>query len=307
MDYPLNRHRGQTMLIPPDFEVSSVVTPLGTMATVIPGPETLQAGDDKPWLVFLHGFGGGSSQYEWSLVYPAFTAEYRVIAADLLGWGASDHPARDYALEDYLQSIQAFLAQVADGPVTVVASSLTAAMMVRLARHQPEQFQALILVAPAGLSDFGESYRNSLIAQLASIPLLDRVLYAGAIANEAGIRNFLEQRQFAHANRVTPEMVKAYLKSATQPNAEYAALAFVRGNLCFDVAIDVAALTVPTVLIWGEQAQFTLLDLGRRLAALNPKAIQGFEVIPEVGLTPQLEQPGVTIGLLYKWLPQLLA
>ncbi|ASC73146.1 Alpha/beta hydrolase [Halomicronema hongdechloris C2206] len=296
------------MFVPPDFDVRSVVTPLGTMAAVVPGPEVVQAADDRPLLVFLHGFGGGSSQYEWSLVYPAFTAAYRVIAADLLGWGASDHPARNYTLEDYLQSIRAFLAQVADGrPVTVVASSLTAAMIARLAKTHPEQFQALILVAPAGLSDFGEDYGNSLIAQLVRIPVLDRVLYASAIATEVGISNFLEQRQFANPSRVTPEMVKAYLKSATQPNAEYAALAFVRGNLCFDVAKDVATLTVPTVLLWGEQAQLTPVELGRRLAALNPEAIQALEVISAVGLTPQLEQPGVTIGLLYKWLPRLHA
>jgi len=43
-------------------------------------------------LVFFHGFGGGSSSYEWSKVYPAFASDYRVLAPDLLGWWRSAHP-----------------------------------------------------------------------------------------------------------------------------------------------------------------------------------------------------------------------
>jgi len=45
------------------------------------------------------------------------------------------------------------------------------------------------------------------------------------------VRNFLEQFLFAKSERVSQEMVDAYLASAQQPNAEYAALAFLRGDL----------------------------------------------------------------------------
>jgi len=36
-------------------------------------------------LVVGNGFGGGSSAYEWSKVYPAFANDYRVVAPDLIG------------------------------------------------------------------------------------------------------------------------------------------------------------------------------------------------------------------------------
>jgi pimeloyl-ACP methyl ester carboxylesterase len=52
--------------------------------------------ENKPNLVFFHGFGGGSSAYEWSKVYPAFATEYRILAPDLIGWGRSEHPPRNY-------------------------------------------------------------------------------------------------------------------------------------------------------------------------------------------------------------------
>ncbi len=40
---------------------------------------------------------------------------------------------------------------------------------------------------------------------------------------------------------------------------------------------------------------------------MNPKAIRAFQVIDEVGLTPQLELPAVTIGLIRKFLNGELA
>ena len=39
---------------------------------------------------------------------------------------------------------------------------------------------------------------------------------------------------------------------------------------------------------------------------MNPEAIKIFQEIPEVGLTPQLELPAVTIGLIRCFLPQLI-
>ncbi|MBD2460367.1 alpha/beta hydrolase [Oscillatoria sp. FACHB-1407] len=282
----------------------SISTSLGKMvyytATATSWEEDQETIPDT--LVFLHGFGGGSSAYEWSKVYPAFASEYRIVAPDLIGWGRSDHPARNYQIDDYLTTIREFLEAICDRPVTVIASSLTAALTIRVAIAHPHLFRALIVTTPSGLSDFGNDYTRSFFAQLVSTPILDRLLYQTGIATELGIRSFLEQRQFAKPNRISQEMVEAYLSSALEPNAEYAALSFVRGDLCFDLAQHITQLTVPTGMIWGQQSQFTGPDIGRRLAALNPQAVRFLEVLDDVGLTPQLELPAVTIGLIRKFL-----
>jgi pimeloyl-ACP methyl ester carboxylesterase len=96
--------------------------------------------------------------------------------------------------------------------------------------------------------------------------------------------------------------VDAYLESAQQPNAEYAALSFVRGDLCFDLSLYVPQLTTPTAIIWGQKSEFTGPEIGKRLAALNPQAIRVFQPLDDVGLTPQLELPAVTIGLIRRYL-----
>jgi pimeloyl-ACP methyl ester carboxylesterase len=122
------------------------------------------------------------------------------------------------------------------------------------------------------------------------------------IANMTGIMNFLETRQFAQANRIYSEIAEAYLESASEPNAEYAALSFVRGDLCFDLARYLPQLTIPTAIFWGKESQLTGPELGKRLAALNPDQIKTFIELEDVGLTPQLELPAVTIAILQQCL-----
>ena len=283
---------------PPGFGKQAIATSLGSMIYYTPVPKN----EELPALIFLHNFGGGASAYEWSKVYPAFTNNYRVLAPDLIGWGESAHPVRNYQIADYLQTIAEFIQKTCRTPVTVVASSLTAAFTIRLAIQQPDLFQKLLLVCPSGFDDFGQGAGRRLPLQLISTPLVDRLIYALGAENAVAVRNFLIQFLFALPERVSEEMVEAYLASAQQPNAEYAALAFLKGDLYFDLALYLPQLAIPTVMLWGEQAQFTSVNLGRRLAKLNPQAVQAFEAIADTGVLPHLEMPAVVIGLLYKML-----
>jgi len=291
---------------PPGFGQKVVHTSLGSMVYYTPvAPPWLVAAtpeEELPPLVFLHNFGGGASAYEWSKVYPAFATTYRVIAPDLIGWGQSAHPIRDYQVSDYLTTLGEFLSQVADSPVPVVASSLTAGLTVRLAIERPELFKALFLVCPSGFDDFGQGSGRRLPLSIVRTPLLSSLIYSLGATNDVAVRNFLVQFLFAKPERVSEEMVAAYLASAQQPNAEYAALAFLRGDLYFDLPLYIDQLTVPTVIFWGAEAQFTRQDLGRRLARLNPEAVKDFHVIADTGVLPHLEQPEVVIGLLQRYL-----
>ncbi len=131
------------MLRIPGFSQHSLNTSLGKMVyyTADRAPWLREEVPEKslPTLVFLHGFGGGSSAYEWSKVYPAFASEYRILAPDLIGWGSSDHLDRDYLIDDYLTSIAEFLEKSCDEPTTVIASSLTAAFTIRVAIASAEE------------------------------------------------------------------------------------------------------------------------------------------------------------------------
>jgi haloalkane dehalogenase len=158
-------------------------------------------------LVFLHAFGGGSSAYEWSKVYPAFATEYRIVAPDLIGWGAQSIRAGIIKFQITSQLLKSSFEQTCSGPVTVIASSLTAAFTIRVAIAHPNLFKSLILTTPAGLSDFGRTIATA-FAQLVRTPILDRLLYSTGVATSNGIRSFLEQRQFAQSSRVYQEIVE---------------------------------------------------------------------------------------------------
>ena len=295
------------MFIPPGFSQKSIQSYLGYIVYYINDrpPWNTSLKNEPETLVFLHGLGGGSSAYEWSKVYPAFASEYRIIAPDMIGWGRSAHPEHNYTVEDYVISIEKFIERTCSEPVTVIASALTAAFTIRVAIARPELFKSLILTTAAGLNEFGRDYQDNFFTQLAATPIIDRLLYSTGVATSFGIRSFLEQRQFAKGDRVDPEMVEAYLQSAQQPNAEYAALSFVRGDLCFDLTQYVAQLTVPTALIWGQASEYTGPKVGHRLQEMNSDAIQIMYQLEDVGFTPQLELPAVTIGLINSFLPLL--
>lgn len=299
----------QSQFCPPGFERRAIATALGSLVytTAIPAwwHQGLAEAAALPSLIFLHSVGGGSSAYEWSKVFPAFAATHQIIAPDLIGWGASEHPARDYQMADYWQMLTELIQQLTQPPVIVVASSLTAGMTIRLAIQQPELFQGLFLICPTGFADFGLDYGGGLSAQLAGTPGLDRLIYLLGAANEVAVRTFLEQVLFARSDRLMPETVQAYLDSATQPNAEFAALASLRGDLCFDLALFMEQLRVPTVILWGEKSRFTSATVGRRLAQLNPEAVRVFQTIPAVGVLPHLELPELVIGLMQRYLPWL--
>ena len=289
--------------IPPGFALQRIKTPLGTMAYYCSAVEDASSSTlAHPPILFLHGFGGGASAYEWSKVYPSFATTYKVIAPDLLGWGESQHPKRNYSPEDYLLTLKDFIQSVVNPPIAAIASSLTAAFVIRLAVDHPELFNSLFLVCPSGFRDFGHPAGRRIPLPLINTPPLDRAIYVLGATNECAVRSFLERFLFVEPARLSPETVAAYLVSAQQPNAEYAALSFLRGDLYFDLAEYIPGLKVATAIAWGDQAQFISPELGRRLADLNRNSIHQFHLVPGTGILPHLELPAVVTGLLEGWL-----
>ncbi|NJM97479.1 MAG: alpha/beta hydrolase [Phormidesmis sp. RL_2_1] len=283
------------------FAATDLPTPLSAVAV----SEITASAKQKPVVVFFHNFGGGASAYEWSKVYAALRSNYRVVAPDLIGWGGSAHPVRRYSTADYLQNIEDVIRCLCVKPVIAVASSFTASLVIRLAVAQPELFERLFVTCPAGFRDFGVVAGRRIPAPIINAPLVDQAIYALGAMNELAVRNFLENFLFARRDRLSAETVAAYLASAQQPHAEYAALSFLRGDLYFDLAPYLEQLQVPTAIAWGEKAQFTPVSLGERFAQLNPNAVQRFQVISETGLLPHLEQPGTVTALLLDWLAGL--
>ena len=85
-------------------------------------------------IVFVHGVGAGASSFQWRKNFDPLSQNFRVYALDLLGFGFSDKPAAvPYSADLYVELISDFIRDVVGGRANVIASSLSASYVVRVA------------------------------------------------------------------------------------------------------------------------------------------------------------------------------
>lgn len=97
-------------------------------------------------LVFVHGLGV-SSRYFVPLM-TELAGDYRCVAPDLPGHGATPGPARGLGIADLADALEAFLSEHDLPNVTFVANSLGCQVVALLAERQPARAAALVLVGP---------------------------------------------------------------------------------------------------------------------------------------------------------------
>lgn len=99
----------------------------------------LEGGSGAP-LLMLHGVGPGTSAFgNFQAVLAPLAQRFHVYAADLVGFGASgrkrNEPYFDFAC--WYRQAHYMLALIPEGPVGVVGHSLSGALALKLAAHEP--------------------------------------------------------------------------------------------------------------------------------------------------------------------------
>ena len=94
-------------------------------------------------LLMLHQTALSSD--EFSEVIPVLGKSYRVVAMDVMGYGNSDMPPREYKVEDYTQSIIHFLDALDIKKTNVIGHHNGAAFAVEMAAAYPERVDKLVL------------------------------------------------------------------------------------------------------------------------------------------------------------------
>ena len=193
------------------------------------------AGEDgAPPVLLVHGVYAGASSFEFGKNFDALSRDFRVYALDLLGCGASEKPGRAYEPEDVAAQVEGFARDVIGARAHLVASSLSAALVVPAAVRSPRLFGKLVLICPTG---FGSLDRPSgrlgdAIHGLFRAPVLGDSLY-NAIVSRAGIRYYLGRIAYHDPGLVTEGLVEVYYRTGHQPGARHLAAAFVSGKLNF--------------------------------------------------------------------------
>jgi pimeloyl-ACP methyl ester carboxylesterase len=96
-------------------------------------------------VILLHGISRDSSIW-WHVAKQLEGLPFRVLAFDLLGFGASPKPDLDYTSDDHAQAVLASLRKAhVTGKVILVGHSMGCLVAVRMARLKPELAKHLVL------------------------------------------------------------------------------------------------------------------------------------------------------------------
>jgi pimeloyl-ACP methyl ester carboxylesterase len=241
-------------------------------------------------ILMLHGIHTAAWSYEWRSNVDALAEGHDVYALDLLGFGMSDRPQTRYSARLFSRLIDDFARQVIKQPVTLIASSLTAAYAAVLGARDPGQYPALVLVEPTGLVRLNDSASagGDVARLVVDAPLVGAAVF-NALSSRRSLRYWLE-RAYVDLDFVTPELVDIYHRTAHQAGARHAPAAFLSGHLNLDIRSAVRRLRQPVMLIWGEQAVETPVEDARGFLALN-SGLQ-LTILDPAGMMPQDEQAG---------------
>ena len=242
-----------------------------------------------PPVLLVHGIYAGASSFEFRKNFSALSRDFRVYALDLLGSGASEKPQRAYTPEDVAAQVEDFARDVVGGRAHLVASSLSAALVVPAAVRSPRLFRKLVLICPTG---FGSLDRPSgrlgdVIYGLFRTPILGSSLY-NAIVSRSGIRYYLGRFAYHDRGLVTENLVGAYYRTGHQPGAMSLAAAFVSGKLNFGLKGYWSRVPHKTLLVWGQEAQTTPLRQAESFTKGNPRA--ELRVFRDAALLPHDER-----------------
>jgi 3-oxoadipate enol-lactonase len=106
------------------------------------------SGVGTEWLVLLHEMGG--SLETWDNLLPHLQRDYRVLRYDLRGAGLSEKIRGSVSLDTFVADQLALMAALAIAePVTLIASSFSCAVALRMAILKPQLVKSLALISPA--------------------------------------------------------------------------------------------------------------------------------------------------------------
>ena len=234
----------------------------------------VRAGEGPP-LVFVHGAAVDGRMWQPQLA--ALADEFTVVAWDEPGAGRSSDVPADFGLPDYANSLAALIEAVSLGPAHVAGLSWGGTVVLELYRHHPGLVATLILIDTyAGWKGSlpGEEVRARVegVRQMLAAPAeeFDPTL-PGWFAGDPPAR-FVPLLEDMAAD-VRPESLRVQL--------------FVMADA--DQRDLLPRITVPTLLIWGDQDVRSSLSVARQFDRAIPDT--KLVVIPQCGHVSNLEQP----------------
>ena len=258
--------------------------------------------NDGPALLLIHPIGVGLSRRFWDRFNQAWlqASDIPIYNPDLLGCGESDLPKKPYRPVDWAEQLEHFLETVVRRPTVVVAQGALAPAAIELCRLQEQKIAAgqsylrrLVFSGPPAwrlMTNPPPDWQKNLAWSLFSSP------FGAAFYRSARRRQFLEsfsrKQLFASNAPIDDDWIKPLLDGAQDPATRHAVFAFLSRFWQQDYGPTVASISLPTLVVFGDEASSISRDGKResvqdRLNAYIEAFPQGQgEVIPGRNVLP---------------------
>ena len=231
-----------------------------------------------PLLMMLHGWGSNIELFKGVIDYAK--AKYHVVAMDMPGFGKSDEPKEPMDVDDYVNFVLAFIKELypSEKEIIFLGHSMGGRIIIKLTSGMHDgritadfKVPKIVLTDAAGVKPVKSAAQNK---------RTKRYKFYKNIITKTGIA------------KAFPGTLDALQKKVG--SADYAAASpIMRQSLVKVVNEDLVpympSVTMPALLIWGDQDTATPLSDGKKMEELMPEA--GLAVINGVGHYSFLENP----------------
>ncbi|HRW92324.1 MAG TPA: alpha/beta hydrolase [Thermotogota bacterium] len=263
---------------PANFQPLSLQTSAGQ---TVPGTVFFQEmGSGEP-LLLLHGFLG--SHLDFAAVVQTLSSRFHVFVMDLPGFGLSDkNPELDLSKKGLAQSAWSFLQARGISRFSLLGHSMGGEVALNLALDHPESVSRLILVDSAGYSE-----NQFLPGWVESNPWLGNLLFRSFFQTAMMQYPLSRSALYDASNLSFSHFARSFALVFHIPSKTL--LSFNNQDDGGARAAEFSQLSLPTLLVWGEQDPIYPLEHARRF--LQHLANSTLTVLPECGHSPLIEKP----------------
>jgi pimeloyl-ACP methyl ester carboxylesterase len=249
---------------------------------------------EGPVVVLLHA--NYSSLFMWEPWVAALRDRYRVIRLDLPAHGLTGpEPGGNYTLERIQQLFEKFVDERELGRFTVVGTSIGGTVAMRYTADHPDRIERLVLISPGSLEPRVRGRTTP-----ANLPKAADIL--GYILPKSFTR-FMLTNDYGDPERVTDAVVDEWYEMWMREGNRLAMLNLLRQYVSGGVEDKIRAVSVPVLLIWGEQNKRVPLALAYETKDLliNSPEVR-LEVLPGIGHMLVQEAPEASSQLIRRYL-----
>jgi pimeloyl-ACP methyl ester carboxylesterase len=223
----------------------------------------LEAGSGQP-VVLLHGSGPGvSAQANWQHNIGPLSKRFRVLAPDLVGFGATERPDDViYSLRTWVDQVWSFLDTLGIRTTSIVGNSLGGRIALTMASERPERVVKMVLMGSPGV---GMTMTQGLAALRAYTP------------SPQAMRDLLLDYFAVDPSIITDELVRIRYEASVAPGAyeAYRTMFFDPRHAGSQLGItedEGRSISTPSLLVHGREDKVVPLRVAITMLGLLPNA-----------------------------------